>query len=88
MESENQHIEIKPIRKQKKDEDYKSTESVREAMHKYYFQMKTKSPDKYQDRIKKNNDRYHKNKKAFQDAQRMIEQYKNIIDSNQTIKVN
>ena len=58
--------EIKPIRKQKNDDEYKTKESVRITAHNHYFEMKKKSPEKYKDKIKKNKERYHNNKRKIE----------------------
>ncbi len=71
--------EIKAIRKQKIDEDYKSKESVRNAMHKYYYRTKEISPDIYKEKNKRNKERYHAKKKEFEETKKMLEQYKNMM---------
>ena len=79
---------IKRIRKQKNHDEYKTKESMRTTAHIHYFNMKEKSPEKYQDKIKKNKERYHKNKKVYEDAIKMLEQYKSKESLSQYIQVN
>ena len=79
---------IKPIRKQKNDDEYKTKESMRMTADVHYFNMKEKNPEKYQDKIKNNKERYHKNKKNYEDAIKMLEQYKNKESLSQSIQVN
>ena len=51
---------IKPIRKQKKDDEYKTKDTMRITAHIHCFKTKGNRPEKYQDKPKKNKERLYK----------------------------
>ena len=79
---------IKPIRKQNNDDEYKTEDKMRMTAQIYYFKMKEEAPEKYQGKLKKNNERYHSKTKQFEDALKMMKQYNITENLTESVSVN